>query len=176
MRKHGNEHDVSATLGFALLEWQEGDEPRARARLEAALSDARAIGAEQMVGSYLWSLGWLACDRGDLHSARSLQAEALKTTWASGAFRFLHRSFVVTGMIMLREQKLEEAALLWGAAEVRREERKNPREVVMLTYEESLAALQAGLDEARLAEAWQRGRDMSLPDAVAYALEALESP
>ncbi len=75
------------------------------------------------------------------------------------------------GMLERQRGRLERAATLLGAAEALRDSidsHMTPQERV--EYDHQLAALQAAMDPAELAAAWQAGRDLEMEAAVEFAL------
>ncbi len=69
----------------------------------------------------------------------------------------------------------ERAARLFGAAEAPREAAgASVLPFYRADYERGVAAARAGLGEQSFAAAWERGRSMTLEEAVGYALEARE--
>ncbi len=67
--------------------------------------------------------------------------------------------------------RAEPAALLLSGSEALREEIGANISWVAKMKEETLATLRPQLDEAALAELWEQGRNLSLDDAVAVALD-----
>ena len=68
-------------------------------------------------------------------------------------------------------ERLYYAALLLSVSEALREEIGANISWVGELREETLALLRTQLDEAALAESWERGRNLGLDEAVALALD-----
>jgi hypothetical protein len=116
--------------------------------------------------------------QGDHAAARSLDAESLTIHEELGNRLGIAAALEAIAALNARENKMEPAARLWGAAERLREEIGSPlppaeREEYDCAVS---AARQARGDEAFLA-AWEQGRALTLEQAVKYALEEVaEAP
>ena len=124
----------------------------------------------------LHRLALLAREQGDNTAARSLLAESLRIQWEFGNQSRIGSSLEAVAALKASEGEFEQAACLWGAAEALREVRRAvlpPDE--RSRYEQDVAAARAQLDEERFNAAWERGKAMTLEEAVAYALEAIRT-
>jgi len=74
--------------------------------------------------------------------------------------------------VLVLTERAEEAAKLLGAAEMLRESlgvELAPAE--QSTHTETVNAVRARLGEVRFGDVWRQGRELSLDEAIAYALE-----
>jgi hypothetical protein len=118
------------------------------------------------------SLGYIAQRQGDAAQAREFFTEALALCREIGAQRQLAFSLAgLAGVASLIGQS-ERAARLFGAtealAELRQEQPTAPHRI---ERERNVALARVQLDEATFAAAWAEGREMSLEQAIAYALK-----
>ena len=74
---------------------------------------------------------------------------------------------------LARLEQPERAARLYGAEDALRARLGVPRTPASReSYEETIAAVRAALDETKFAAAWREGKGMPLQQAIAYALES----
>jgi predicted ATPase len=133
-------------------------------------------------GGYRWCIelgcftsGLLAMQDGEIESAAFyfreslLLQQSLKEHWRS--IRLLEAAAALS----LARHELLGAARLYGAAECLRVSLSIPQMPVYYSqYEDSLVKLKEQLDAPALDEAWGAGQELSLEQAVMYALRCLE--
>jgi predicted ATPase len=140
-----------------------GDFGRGQETLEQAVRLARQTGDIQAVGYSLHSLGDLHLDLGDLEHARERYLESLDLVAEFGDRR--GAAYCVAGLasVLAAEGKTEVAATLWGAVERLEEILESPIHAMERPrYERRLATLTGS-------EAWERGRALSLEEALEHA-------
>jgi hypothetical protein len=149
-----------------------GDVRSARPLLEESLGLFRDLGDRMGATGALVLLGHVARCEDDGASAHALYTEAV------GAFQELGNRWgcihALKGLAVLAKMAgdLERAARLWGAAATVRETLAEPMPFMLLPLDDQdLPATRAALGEAAFAAAWEAGRAMTLPEAVAYARE-----
>ncbi len=154
------------------LSLREGDYEQARAYLEESLSLAGESGS----GEYCWilaKLGYVALRQGDPARARSLFIETQRRFQEIGSKIGVTYSLEGLASLAVAQEKPEQARRLFAWADAMREKLENPRwPTEQVVVEHDLARIQAQLDEAAFAAAYDAGRAMTLEQAVAYALEA----
>jgi hypothetical protein len=149
-----------------------GDPERARARFTEALAVQQRLGDLWGISNALRETAALALDDGHRvggdDAIRALLAESL-----SLALRVHDRPSVAAGLDQLARLATvndpDRAARLLGCASALDRALNDPL-AGRGTTEQCVAAVRATLGEAAFADAWARGRAMSLHDAVTYAL------
>jgi tetratricopeptide (TPR) repeat protein len=147
----------------------------AREKIDQSLSLSRNGGFSWCIELGCFTSGLLDLQGGEMESAAFCFRESLliqhslKEFWRS--IELLEATAVLS---VLRHEKLG-AARLYGASERLREISKIPQmPVYRPQYEDSLKSLKRQLDGPALNEAWAAGQELSLEQAVVYALRCLE--
>jgi ATP/maltotriose-dependent transcriptional regulator MalT len=118
-------------------------------------------------------LGYVALSRNDLDRAEELCVEAVRIYRERGQIPGIDFALDVLASVAAARGELLEAARLWGVAAASREATDipwMPEERAMI--EPHIDAARTRLDEATWREEWEKGRSMTLDQAVSYALEA----
>jgi tetratricopeptide (TPR) repeat protein len=176
-RRLGNQMGLSGALsnlgGLAL---ERGDLEKAASLLERALALKRNADDPELT-YVLCELAWLSVARNELSRATAYAHEALTTASEapkhSGASRVLQTSFAleVVACVEAATARVDRAARLLGASENALTAVGRTR--VAIDSERQLRAIsqvRAALGESRFDRAWRDGLQMSLDEAVAYAL------
>jgi predicted ATPase/DNA-binding CsgD family transcriptional regulator len=143
-------------------------------QLEEGLALSRKLGDRRNTSMALFILGMVEFGRGDVGRGAPLLEEGASISQDIGDR--LGGIYFVWGFgkpSALRGNPVR-AATLWGAAEALREQMGMALSALDLAasgYERDLAAVRAELGEAPFEAAWARGREMSLEQAIAYALQ-----
>ncbi len=148
-----------------------GDRERRRALLEDVLRRARAQSNEGVVALALGQLASYARDEGRIQDALSMLKESLRIDRDLGNRGGIYENLCRFARALAVAGRAEPAALLLSGSEALREEIGANISWVAKMKEETLATLRPQLDEAALAELWEQGRNLSLDDAVALALD-----
>ena len=148
-----------------------GDRERRRALLEDVLRRARAQSNEGVVALALGQLASYARDEGRIQDALSMLKESLRIDRDLGDRGGIYENLCRFARALAVAGRAEPAALLLSGSEALREEIGANISWVAKMKEETLATLRPQLDEAALAELWEQGRNLSLDDAVAVALD-----
>jgi predicted ATPase len=176
-RALGDEH--STVMATHMLAWaysELGERERARTLDEENLRRARELHSDQVVATTLDKLASYAIDEGRADDAVSLATESLRVYRDAGdsmgaaieLCRCAH-AIASTG------RGATTAARLLSGSEVLQEEGiGGTMPWVARIKEETLPLLRKQLDEAAFAEAWEQGRALTVDEAVALALSALE--
>jgi predicted ATPase/class 3 adenylate cyclase len=187
-REGGDNLAVAVTLhsmgNLALLE---KDFAAARALHEEGLRIKRELGNKRGTAVSISSLAYIAQEEGDYATATRLSQESLAIKHEQGDKRGMAHSFEVLAHAAIgpvdgdvgggdeMRAHLERAATLLGAAEALREAIGAPmppaNRDVHARYIERLSTGYG--DETALKADWERGREMSLEEAVRYALGAV---
>jgi non-specific serine/threonine protein kinase len=159
------------SLGYMLL--LEGDYERGVARNEEAADLFRERGYKGGLEYVLDNLGWAALLQGDHERARSYYRESLMLCKDLGNKTVASESLEGLACISEAEGASERAARLFGVAEALRAAvgvQHLPEEDAW--REPYLAAARSRLGEDSWEEALAQGRDMSMEEAIEYALSA----
>jgi predicted ATPase len=171
-RELGDEHyTLLATDALSWAYEELGDPERRRALLEDVLLRARAQSNEGVVALALGQLASYARDEGRIQDALSMLKESLRIDRDLGNRGGIYENLCRFARALAVAGRAETAALLLSGSEALREEIGANISWVAEMKEETLATLRPKLDEAALAELWEQGRNLSLDDAVAVALD-----
>ena len=150
----------------------EGDLTRAREYYVQSIEISRELGLQRNVAGELHNLGYLELHGGDLEAAGRLFRECLDWAWEHRDMYILPYSLVDFGVVAAAEGELVRAARLLGAGEGLFEAAGAvPDPDDRVEFDEAVANVREALDDASFADAWERGRGLSLEDAVAYATD-----
>ena len=173
MRELGERRGIAlAHAGLGHIANVEGDHRAARVHTEESLAIMRDLGDVRNIARSLVSLGWLAIDRQDHAGARGLLAESLAIARELGDAMVAADGLEIFAYLALAVGSMDRAARLQGAAEVLRETIGVPLSPSERAgYDVDVAAVRSAMGEPKFAAAWADGREMTVEQAVAYALE-----
>lgn len=175
-------HGIAASLhGLGAVAYHQGDYAEARSFYERALTMNRETGNRAWEANNLNDLGIVAHAQSDYASARALFKESLaikRVLENKQGIAALLESLASLAAAETQstvhdpQSAMQRGARLWGAAERLREEigaplPPNGRE----WYDQKVAAVQTALGEERFRRAWVMGKNMTMEQAIAYALE-----
>jgi tetratricopeptide (TPR) repeat protein len=150
----------------------QGNYAQAITLLEEALAVNRELKLSGGAAFVLSDLGKAILLKGDYQQAISCYKEMLAIYWKFGDERSIASSLEQLASVAVAQTHPEQAARLFGAAEVLRDARGAARYPFQIAdYERNLESLRLQLDEATFAAQWAAGRAMTLEQAIAYALE-----
>ena len=136
------------------------------------LLKAERIGDRQNQANALGTLASLARDAGEFDAAARLLRESLSILREIGDRRAI--AFVLEGFSSLaaaRDQAMR-AVALWAAAQALRERIGAPAPPAWhAELDRTLNVMKARLEATAVDEASRRGRSMTLPDTIAFALD-----
>ena len=152
-----------------------GDYAEAEALFQESLAIRRELGDKQGMAAALYGRGMIALERGDYAAAETLLKECLAIYQELGnkrGFAYALKSFAY---LASAQEQMTRAALLFGAAEARRESigaplPPNERE----RYDRSVAAVRDTLDAAAFKAALDQGHSLTTEQAIVYALDNAE--
>jgi len=149
-----------------------GDMHRFWLLTEENLEHSRLHGHRRIEARSLGALSERAASEGRFDDARALLVQSFRIDQDLGNVPFVSMDLVRFAVLHTREAKPETAARLIARAVAVFEEIGLTLESWMVKeVEEATAAARALLDDTSFVEAWHAGRNMSLEDAVALALE-----
>jgi non-specific serine/threonine protein kinase len=162
---------AAARHALGVVYYEQNDIRQATTLFLDALEHFRTFDQPWLMGYALASLGKIARAEGDLARAAALYTESLTLRWErvgdkvgiAGSLRGLASIASLSGVY-------DRAARLYGAAEAVREAIAAPAPRHHSLSEQAMANARSALGEAAFMAAWNRGRALSLTDAVAEAL------
>ena len=162
-----NRGDVALTLG---------DYDAAAALFEESLALLRKVGDTANIARSLFNLGASTLERGKLPPARDLLRESLSLSIAVGDKEDVAWCLVGLAAVATRTGDPDRGAVLLGAADALLE----GMGALMKPFERglqarTLATIREALDDPRIADAWARGRALTIEQAVAHAVAASAS-
>ncbi|MBA3244733.1 MAG: hypothetical protein H0T61_06095, partial [Actinobacteria bacterium] len=157
--------------------YSRGDLERARALHEANLQRARELGFKEPEAGTLGSLSIIAGDQGRAEDAVLLARENVSLARDLGSLQEIAQSLCRAADVLARfRRKADASARLLSCFEGLRERIGVSEAWVARMNEETLAEIRRQLDEPAFAEAWERGRELTVHEAVELALEELAQP
>jgi tetratricopeptide (TPR) repeat protein len=171
-RQLGARSGIAALLNnLGSVAEQQGDLATAAARYTESLALARDLGSRQGQALALLNVGSVAEQQGDLAEAARRYHESIRLAQAIGALQNLIEGLVRIAGLAARVGELERAAELLGGLAVLLESSGAALAGMERTvYEQTTAAVEAGLDPATAAAARARGAALSEEAVVALAL------
>jgi len=176
-RQAGDERNaVAATRTLAFTYHSRGDLERARTLHESNLCQAQALGLKDTEAGTLGSLAMIAFEQGRVEDALALGKQNLLACRDLGSLHGIAQSLCRSaGTFAVLVGKADTAARLLSCFEALREQIGVSETWVARMNEQTLLAIRARLDESAFAEAWEQGRALTADEAVALALDSLDS-
>jgi tetratricopeptide (TPR) repeat protein len=176
-----NSNTTIAISGLAEIAIRQGDLERALILEEESMALRQEIGERWGVGVSLGNLAWISLHKGDLEQAVNLLKESLtlrRDIGDMGGIAWCLEKLAEIALITVQrktppnpEVNYQRAARLFGAAEAMREPVDSQIDLVdQPEYQRQVAALREQLDESTFTKAWAEGREMSIDQAIEYAL------
>jgi predicted ATPase/Tfp pilus assembly protein PilF len=158
-------------INLGLVLYSLGDVGRAVKLTEEGVSLLRELGAGADTAIGLSNLGWMALLQNDVGGAADLYEESLVLAWDTGMKPIVLTTLEGYACVAGAQGETQRAAQLWGAAQALEAE-GIPRDTDWLEEADArISAVRSGMGEQAWGEAWRKGREMTLEEAVAYALE-----
>jgi non-specific serine/threonine protein kinase len=163
--------EAAVRHALGVVHYEQADPGHAAALFKQAVAEFRTLDVPWLLGYALASLGKLARAEGDYARAAELYGESLSLRWeqvgdkvgVAGSLRGLASLSALTG-------EYERAARLYGAAESVRESIAAPAPRHHPLSQQAINLAQERLGAVAFQRAWQAGRELPLPEAVAEAL------
>jgi predicted ATPase/class 3 adenylate cyclase len=177
-RQAGDRVGVGWTLtALAMVARAQGRFDLARARIEESRAVWHELGDRQNAANVLSAAARVALDQGELGVARARLAESLEVFKDLGDRRgiaFVFEGFA--GLAAAEDQPLRAHCLAASATTLRRIIGAGAPPAWRDDLDRSLEAASRGLRRDSIEEARARGRSMTLPDAIAFALGETSRP
>jgi predicted ATPase/DNA-binding SARP family transcriptional activator len=143
---------------------------------EQCYSILRNIHDRNWIAYVVRRLGQVAWHRGELEKASEMCQESLKVNLALGHERGVIACLPAFAGIAMSRGKARVAAQLFGAVPALLNARTvRMLQIDQLEYNRNVSRLRAQLDSPTLEKAWAKGAEMTLEQAVEYALETAKS-
>jgi predicted ATPase/class 3 adenylate cyclase len=128
------------------------------------------VGADTAVG--LCNLGWMTLSQNDPSKAAEYFEESLRLARDSGMEPVVLTTLEGYACVAGAQGEAQRAVRLWGATQNIQETKSIPRDTDWLAEADSrISAVRSGMGEQIWEELCQKGRAMTLEEAVSYALE-----
>ena len=160
----------NALAGLALVDRVTGNHERGRQRAAESLAQQRLLGDQFSAANTHGLLGSIISQLGRLCEAETVLREALVLHEAAGNVSGISWMLHELAATAARRGQLERGVLLSGAAQALEGELGGGISVHALGIDRPVQAAWQQLDVARAQDAWDQGRRMSLPQAIAAAL------
>jgi predicted ATPase/class 3 adenylate cyclase len=166
-------HAIAATRSLAWTYHERRDLETARRLHEANLGRAREAHFKEMEAITLGVLADIAVDQGRISDATDLVREALLGSRDLGDTNEVLTEVCRVAFVLVASNSPAIAARLLSGAEALREEMGTATSWITSMNQDTLELIRSQLDEDSLAEAWERGRSLTLEAAVELALDSL---
>src|SRR5262249_16552127 len=141
------------------------------------LGRARSLGNAHIEASTLGALAMIAVDEGRIDDAVSLLKEGRRSHRDLDDPIGVSKDLCRVARVLASVGRAAPAAQLLASSEARHEELgARMRPWLEQMNQATLIAVREQLDDAVVAEAWERGRTLPAEDAVALAFDSLECP
>ena len=160
-----------ALAQLGLVAMRRGDHVAADELERASLERFAAVGNPWGAAMATGNRAVVALDRGDYAATRALLEDALTRFWTLGDLWGVGSYLEVAARAAVQQGQAERGARLLGAATAVREGVGVPLKALFrLGHERNVAASRAQLGEAGFAAAWDAGRALTVPAALALAV------
>jgi predicted ATPase len=161
-----------SVLGLALVAKYRGDYSEARRRFAICDPIFREVGDMHGVNMVRSELAHLERYEGHYQEAKAMYQESIVEWKRIGHRAAIAHQLECFASIAKIEEQGQRAARLFGAAESLREKIDIPMTAMEhVEYEREISDLKAGMDEKVFESSWAEGRDMTMEQAIDFALE-----
>jgi non-specific serine/threonine protein kinase len=160
---------------YGQLEYLKGNFQRARVRYQESLMTSERLGLRMGVLWYRTLLGYVATHEGDLHRAKRLFVETAENFRRDGSL--IGVVFTLEGMaeLYIALDRPKQAACLIGWADEMREKIPDTRPPVeQRDVDRTITRCLASMGESRFARAYEKGRRMTVEQAILYACKDIK--
>ncbi len=157
---------------LGLMKQHHGDEQQAQELLEESLAKFRVWGYKWGMAIVLYHLGRLALGRNDDERAAACFHESMSLNRDTGNKLGMAKALLGFGGLALAKGDPERSARLFAAAEALHQTIGAPMSVhERMGFEREVVQVQTLLDGAMFAATWNAGKEMTVSQAVGYALK-----
>lgn len=180
LHEQGDKWTIARTLNYlGELARVEGDYAAARTFYEESLLIRHELSDQRGIAVSLINLGFVAHHQGDYQQAATFFEKSLSLFQKMGSWRGVVDCFLGLAGAAVSARQPERAVRLLGATEALREAIHVGSVLAYpdrVEYDLYVAAGRAQLDEAAFAAAWAEGRELTLEQAIDYALSESKIP
>jgi predicted ATPase/class 3 adenylate cyclase len=163
---------LMAMNGFASIAADEGDYVTARRDKERSLASAQTLGDQAIVALIAASLAKVCYDQGDYSAARKHMRESLAISRELGNKWVVPYAIELLAEIYARENEVQKAVRLYGAASAQREALAMSSSVLEgPSYQRALDRLHQLIPEETYQQEWQKGRSLDLKTSLELAMQ-----
>jgi hypothetical protein len=160
-----------SAFGFALFTAAQGNYAEAHSQFEACIPIFTELKDRHRLAMIQSELAHLERRQGHLTQAKPLYRETIQEWQRIGHRAAIAHELECFAFIAKAQEQDEHAARLFGAAEALRETINiSMTAFERMEYDREISDLRANMDEAIFAKAWAEGRDMTMEQAIAFAL------
>lgn len=161
-----------AAYGAGRLAGHMGEVETARARFTESAEISKRFGNRRIVFSSRSELAHVLREHGAAEEALSIYREVIPGWKELGHRAAVAHELECISYILIQREEPEHAATLLGAAEALRQLiDTDMTNLERAEYERKVSALRAGMDEAGFQEAWNKGRSLSMDEAIELAIQ-----
>jgi tetratricopeptide (TPR) repeat protein len=171
-RELGDQVGIARALNnLGIVAYHQADYSAARACYEESLAIKRKLGNKPGLPPTLHNLGNIALNQGDYALAYGYVTEAVSLSWELGNKEGIANGLeIASSLALARRQPMRAAQLLAVVEELRVAIGAPLAPVDRVEHDRTTAAVRATLGDAAFDQAWAAGRQMTLEQAVSYAL------
>ena len=148
-----------------------GDVESARARFRESGEIASRMGNKRILYSSQSELAHVLREHGELDEPLGIYKDLLPKWKDLGHRAAVAHELECIAYILTRKEKPERAATLLGAAEALREVIDSVMtQIEQVEYEKEISTLRAGMDETEFQKNWEKGRTLTIDEAIQLAL------
>lgn len=174
-RQIGYEPGVASMLMYqGVVTCYQRDYERAAALLEESLPVLREVGDGVAVARALHGLGLIAFYQEELEQAKTRFKEGLAVARGIGARLEFAQFLEGLAAVVCQQGQFRQGCLLLGFSEQLRNTISTPLSIAeQAGYERCLATIRANLEDEVFADVWAEGQEMTMEQALHYALETV---
>ena len=170
-RLHDRELTAKTLHRLACVEHDLQNYPAARMLFEESLTLARKLSYRDLLSAVLYSLGKTAAAQEDYAFARDCFAERLAISVQAGDRPGLFYTLDAVAAMLAAQGQAFRAVTLFSVAQTLRESLLMPPPPDIVSETPRLQSARAALGEAQFAQAWEKGRLLSLEEAIDQAVQ-----
>jgi non-specific serine/threonine protein kinase len=150
----------------------EGDTARAESLFETAILPVKEVKDYPFLGLGARRLGQIALKKGQFEKAFTLISESLDYNWKVRDYRGTGACLAVFAAVSMEKKKYTRAAQLFGAVDAVLESTHIPLlPFDQYEYELNRSQLRGQLEEKTYVKFWDKGKGMTIEEAISFALE-----
>jgi non-specific serine/threonine protein kinase len=163
-----------SVFGMARLAGAMGDLEAARAKFMESAASAEKRGNKRLMYSCYSELAHVLREKGEIDEPLAIYRDLLPKWKDIGHRAAVAHELECVAYLLTRKGEVRRAASILGAADrLRRLIESHATPVEQAEYDQELAALRKKIDDIEYEEAWARGQELGMEDAIALATQAV---